>query len=55
MANNIYETTDTIYYVAHRRMGYIVSECYSLETARLEKEAFGVRFAIYDENGKEVK
>ncbi len=43
------------YYVAHRKIGYIVAEELTLDEARKEKAMYGRFFAIYNENGVEVK
>lgn len=44
-----------MYYIEHRKLGYVVSECETLEEARAEKNAFGRAFRIVDENGNEIK
>ena len=43
------------YYVAHRKIGYIVAEDLTIDEAREEKAMYGRYFGIYDENGNEVK
>lgn len=43
------------YYVAHRKIGYIVDEELTIEEAREVKVMYGRFFAIYNENGIEVK
>ncbi len=49
------EDTNNTYYVAHRKIGYIVADDLTLDEARAEKEIYGRYFAIFDKDGNEVK
>lgn len=44
-----------MFYIEHRKIGYVVYETESLEDAREEKKALGRAFRIVDENGIEYK
>lgn len=44
-----------MYYVEHRKIGYVVCETDDLEAARFEKKSLGRAFRIVDENGNEIK
>jgi hypothetical protein len=44
-----------MYYIEHRKIGYVVYETEDLEAARAEKKALGRAFKIVDENGNEIK
>ena len=44
-----------MFYVEHRKLGYLVYETESLEDARATKKAYGRAFRITDEHGNEIK
>lgn len=44
-----------MYYVSHRKIGYIVAECDTLEEAKAELKSFGRAFEILDSFGNVVK
>lgn len=44
-----------MYYIEHRKIGYVVLETEDLEFARADLKTLGRAFRIVDENGNEIK
>ena len=44
-----------MFYIEHRKFGYVVLETEDLESARADKKSLGRAFRIVDENGNEYR